>query len=354
MRSALLVVIFSSLCGAQTLSTGTLLRQGDDAEQRGDFASAVGDYQQALKLTPGLLAARINLANALMQLGRLDEARDNYRMALRQDPSDVRIVTLLANCLVVGGHDSDAIRLLAPVEESHPNDLDAVFLLGEALIHQGKLKDGLTRVLKVAEARRDANAWMLAGLTQLQLGDGAAALKSTDNGLRLDATTPGAYTLSGIAKSLVGDSSGAKAAFLEALQADPDDFEANVRLGTILREQGSLPEAEQRLNHALSLNRSSLAARYQFAELEVAEGRRESAAADLESIARTAPKILEVHEQLAALDFRLHRPEDGEREKQIVDHLLAAPQEQDHRLEGAVLISDPTKGSQPGKAIKSE
>jgi tetratricopeptide (TPR) repeat protein len=354
MRTALLVLIFSSLCGAQTLSTRTLLQQGDEAEQRGDFASAVSDYLQALKLTPSLLAARINLANALMQLGRLDEAGDNYRIALRQDPSDVRIITLLANCLVIGGHDSEAIRQLAPSEKSRPDDLDAAFLLGEALIPQGKLKDGLTRILKVAEARRDATAWMLAGLTQLQMGDGPSALKSTDNGLRLNPTTPGAYTLNGIAKSLVGDSAGAKAAFLKALQADPDDFEANVRLGTILREEGSLPAAEQRLNHALSLDRSSLTARYQFAELEVAEGRREAAAVDLESIARTAPKILEVHEQLAALDYRLHRPEDGQREKQIVDHLLAAPQEQDHRLEGAVLISDPTHISPPGEAIKTK
>jgi Flp pilus assembly protein TadD len=182
---------------------------------------------------------------------------------------------------------------------------------------------------------------MLAALTQLQLGDDAATLKSIDSALRVGPDTPGAYTLSGIAKSLAGDTAGAKAAFLKALQADPDDIEANVRLGAILREEGSLPEAEERLNHALSLDRSSLTARYQFAELEVAQGRREAAAADLESIARTAPNILAVHEQLAALDFRMHRPEDGQREKQIVDHLLAAPQEQDHRLEGAVLVSNP-------------
>jgi Flp pilus assembly protein TadD len=277
-----------------------------------------------------------------MQLGRLDEAGENYRLALRQEPSNPHIITLLANCLIVNGRDSEAVRLLAPVEKSHPNDLDAAFLMGEALIHQGQLKEGLRRVEKVAQARNDVNAWMLAGLTQLQLGDGVQAVQSLDRALRLDPTTPGALTLSGVAKSLAGNATGAKAAFLKALAADPNDFEANLRLGAILVKEGALQEAEPRLNRALSLDPSSLTARYQMAQLEVAEGRREAAAADLESIARAAPNILEVHVQLAALDYRLHRPEDGEREKQIVDHLLASPKEQDHRLEGAVLISNPS------------
>jgi Flp pilus assembly protein TadD len=346
MRPAILILLFCSLCGAQTLPARTLLQQGDEAQRRGDLASAVRDYQGALSLSPNLLAARINLAGALMQLGRLDEAGDNYRLALRQKPASVGIIILLGNCLVVGGHDAEAVRLLAPIEKTHPNDLDVAFLQGEALIHQGQLKDGLRRVERVAQARHDVNAWMLAGLTQLYLGDGTAAARSIDQCLRLDPSTPGAYTLSGIAKSLAGDSAGAKAAFLKALQADPNDLEANLRLGTLLRKEGSLPEAEQRLNRALSLDPSSVIGRYQMAQLEVAEGRREAAAADLESIARSAPNIIEVHVQLAALDYRLHRPEAGQRERQIVDHLLAAPQEQDHRLEGAVLVSNPNERSQ--------
>jgi hypothetical protein len=70
-----------------------------------------------------------------------------------------------------------------------------------------------------------------------------------------------------------------------------------------------------------------------MAQVEVAQGRQDAAAADLESITRAAPNILEVHVQLSALYYRLHRPEDGQRERQIVEHLLAAPEEQDHQLE---------------------
>jgi len=344
MRITLLILLFCSVCTAQTLSTRKLFQQAEDAEQRGELASAVSDYQRVLSLEPDLVPARINLAGVLMQLHRLDEACDNYRIALRQDPSDVRITTLLGNCLVISGRNSEAISLLAPAEKSKPENLDAIFVLGEALIHQGELNEGLRRVEKVAQARHDANAWMLAGLTQLQLGDGVRAERSMDEALRLNPTLPGAYTFSAIAKSLAGDSGGAKTAFLKALAADPNDFEANLRLGTILRKEGSLKEAEQPLRRALYLEPSSLAARYQIAKLKAAEGQREEAMADLESIARAAPNILEVHAQLAALDFRLHRPEDAVREKKIVDHLLAVPQEQDHQLEGAVLVSTAAQG----------
>jgi tetratricopeptide (TPR) repeat protein len=132
---------------------------------------------------------------------------------------------------------------------------------------------------------------------------------------------------------LAGDEAGAKAAFLKALKADPNDFDANLRLGTILRIEGSLQEAERLLKRALSIEPSSLHARFQMAQVEVAQGRQDAAAADLESITRAAPNILEVHVQLSALYYRLHRPEDGQRERQIVEHLLAAPEEQDHQLE---------------------
>jgi tetratricopeptide (TPR) repeat protein len=339
MRFAAIVLFFCALIGAQTPSVEELLEQASKAERRGDLASAATAYGHALSIAPSLVPARLNLAGVQMQLGRFDEACENYRAALKQAPSDVRITKLLSNCLVVSGRYAEAVSILTAAEALNPEDLDTAFLLAEALIRQGRLTEGLQLAAKVAHGRNDAAAWMLVGLTQLQMGEGKQAEHSLDQALRVAPGTPGAYTFSGIAKSLNGDSAGAKAAFLKALASDANDFEANVRLGTILRQEGALQEAEQYLDRALSLQTSSLTARYQLAELAVAEGQRERAATELESIERVAPNILEIHEQLAALDYRLHRPEAGKREKELVDHLLAAPQEQDHQLEGAVLVS---------------
>ena len=41
----------------------------------------------------------------------------------------------------------------------------------------------------------------------------------------------------------------------------------------------------------------------------------------LQRVVREAPKFQEAHIRLATMYYRLHRPEDGLREKQIVDRL---------------------------------
>ena len=47
----------------------------------------------------------------------------------------------------------------------------------------------------------------------------------------------------------------------------------------------------------------------------------EAAVKDLEKVVRAEPEWIEPHVELAALYYRLNRPEDGAREKQIVDRL---------------------------------
>jgi len=100
-----------ALLGQDTKSK-TLFDQALAAQKRGDFATAIGDYQQVLKLEPGLVVARTNMAAALLQLGRLDAAADNYRLALKQQPGNPQIPVLLGNCLVLRGSYDEAIQLL--------------------------------------------------------------------------------------------------------------------------------------------------------------------------------------------------------------------------------------------------
>jgi len=143
--------------------------------------------------------------------------------------------------------------------------------------------------------------------------------------------------LSGIAKLRTADEEGAKAAYRKAIDLDPNDFDASLRLGTVLRGEGELVGAKTYLARALQINPSSLMGRYQMALAETAEGDDPQAAIDLEAIIRGAPNLLKPHVQLAAIYYRLHRQEDGLRERGIVDRLLAEPQKQDRQFE-----ADPT------------
>ena len=60
-----------------------------------------------------------------------------------------------------------------------------------------------------------------------------------------------------------------------------------------------------------------------MALVKVAQRRDESAASDLESIAREVPAWLQPHVVLATLYYRLNRPSDGLREREIVARLTA-------------------------------
>jgi Tfp pilus assembly protein PilF len=60
-----------------------------------------------------------------------------------------------------------------------------------------------------------------------------------------------------------------------------------------------------------------------LALVESADSRNDRAVELLERVVREAPKFQEAHIRLATMYYRLHRPEDGRREKQIVDRLAS-------------------------------
>jgi tetratricopeptide (TPR) repeat protein len=125
-----------------------------------------------------------------------------------------------------------------------------------------------------------------------------------------------------------GDPQGAASAFQKALEANPNDFEARLRYGVVLYEQRQLDAARQELDRALAIDPSSLLARYQMARIKRAQGQITSAVEDLERVVRDEPNWIAPHVELSALYYRLNRPEDGARERQIVDRLSTEQRDQ--------------------------
>lgn len=89
-----------------------------------------------------------------------------------------------------------------------------------------------------------------------------------------------------------------------------------------------IDEAKGYLDRALRLKPTDSMARYEGAMLKSTSGDYETAARELEQLAKDDPDWLEPHVELATLYYRLHRPDDGAKERQIVDRLTAKQQEQ--------------------------
>jgi tetratricopeptide (TPR) repeat protein len=82
-----------------------------------------------------------------------------------------------------------------------------------------------------------------------------------------------------------------------------------------------LDDAQREANRVLAQDANSSGARFELAEIEQAEGNLAQAVADLEKAVQLSPQWIQPHVQLSGLYYRLKRPEDGAREKTLVDQL---------------------------------
>jgi tetratricopeptide (TPR) repeat protein len=350
-----------------------LFQQALEAQQRGDYASAVTGYRKLLQLQPGLFPALANLGASLTHLGRFDEAIVEYTAALKQEPqnnalrlnlalayykkgdyanasdhlrplhqeapADARVATLFGDCLSHVNKNEQALAILAPLESSRPEDPDLAFALGNALIRAGKKRDGVERIERAAAALHNPEAYRLAGETWFDLSEFEAARKAVDAALALQPDLPGLYTLDGMILQGLGERPEASVALAKALQAKPDDFRANLYLGAVEFMDRNLKDARRHLDRALTMDPNSALARYELALVERATGQEAEAVKNLEQVVKANPQWLPVHVELAALYYRVHRPEDGLRERRIVDQL--ADEQQKKENPGAALPRAP-------------
>lgn len=338
-----------------------LFQEASEAQQRGDAGLAVSKYQQLIKLHPEITAAHANLGVVLVSLGRYDEAITQYHIALaeapddpalrldlglayykkgdfagaaaqfaalhKDDPSNLRITILLGNCQIQLGLISQALALLQPLEKDNADNLDLEWALGMALIDSGDTREGLERVQKVAEKRQSVEAYQLAANLYLGLTYFDKARRDAEAVIHLNPRLPKAYVVLGMVDDYSGDEKSAEEDFQKALELDPNDLQARVQLGSVFCNERKLDAARQQLNRALAQEPNSDTALYLMGRVERAQGNLQAALKYLESAEQKDPQWLMPHIELTALYYLLKRPDDGAREKTIVDQLRAEARE---------------------------
>jgi tetratricopeptide (TPR) repeat protein len=361
MRAAIIVLgLIATGARAQAPTADDLLRAAIAEQQQGDYQSAIRDYRKALQVRPDMMEAKVNLGAALSRTGQYDEAIAMYESALPSlsykapvllnlglayykkgdfpnahtqfqkvyalQPNNARVAILLGDTDLRLGKHADAVALMQPLDRENANDMDFQFVYGSALVGLGKRREGAERLERVAKSGNRADAYLLAGINRLELDDYALARKDLDEALRLDPKLPNIYTLAGTARDKMGDQASAEPAFREALRLDPESFEANLYLGAMLYKRREIDAAKVYLDHALKLRPNDQLARYESALLKSTAGDYETATRVLEQLSKEDPNWLEPHVQLAALYYKLHRPEDGAREREIVDRITTEQQ----------------------------
>jgi len=124
----------------------------------------------------------------------------------------------------------------------------------------------------------------------------------------------------------MGDTTKAKTAFASELAENQNDFDANLFMGVLLRQDKEFDEAFKYLSRAVHLRPRDQYARYHQAAVYVSVGEPQDAVPLLEGVAREFPDFSEARVLLASVYYRLNRKEDGDREKAAVQKLTAEQQ----------------------------
>lgn len=361
---ALIVLMCVGSVAAQSRSNDAerLLARAVQLHESGDIEGAIREYKAFLTIRPEVMEARSNLGAAFARLGRYEEAIEQYKLALALQPgntqvrfnlgvayyktallsdavqeferiaaadsSNKNVVLLLADCHLQAGDYKKVIKLLEPIRIERRDDLTVAYMLGTAYIRDDQLERGQGLVDLILRNGESAEARLMMGTARLMIRDYPGAVKEFERAIELNPKLPMARSIYGKALLGAGERERAATAFHGELETNPNDFDANIHIGMILKEDQQYDESIKYLTRALSLRPRDLNALYFVANVNLALGRTVEAQRLLEDVVKQAPEFVEAHVSLATVYYRLKRKADGDRERAIILKLNAERQAQ--------------------------
>ncbi len=230
----------------------------------GEYASAIGEFDQATKLAPRWPEAYLGRARAYLALQNYTMALEDLRRALELSPrpSDQekikeemgqleatlkrQHIELLARHLEHAGKMEQAADWVALEREAQAalkldsNNAEAHAWLAVALARNGRHAEALEQSKEAVRLGPDAPlAHWARGVTLTQTGEnGEEALEEFQRTVELDPRSPRGYAYLAMALRQKSDLEGAIRATRKAVELDPDHTQIRFLLANLLHEKG--------------------------------------------------------------------------------------------------------------------
>lgn len=203
-----------------------LVRLGDAARDRRDWAGAASYYRDVLEAVPKHRGVAIQLGHALKEMGDYAAAGRTYRRVLAVTPDDDDLHLQIGHLEKLRGNLRDALQHYELASEINPTNLNAAAELEMLRARLGEEKGQVTDAADILERPDDTPEHSLTNpLTLLVAGDRARD---------------------------IGDWAGAADRYAAYLRQTPLDVAIWVQLGNCLKDSGALVEAEGAYRHALT------------------------------------------------------------------------------------------------------
>ncbi len=245
---------YRKILAAEPRDVNALHLLGVLARQTGQYSAAVELISMAVALNDCVPELHSNLGNALMDLGRTEEAEASYRRALALKPDYAAAHNNLGNVLQGRGEHEAAEACYRRVLALEPSYTETNDNLGVALREQAKSAEAETSCRRALALNPDyAAAYSNLGNALLMQGRSAEAEAACRQALRLDPGYPEGHANLGNALKDQGRLNEAEACYRRALELDPDFAVAHNNLGLLLKDHGRHADAEACYRRAIAL-----------------------------------------------------------------------------------------------------
>jgi len=127
----------------QALPPDMMMGVGDLYSQTGDYDDALKVYLKIIQENPTLPRAHYYAGDALIKLGRPDEAIVQLEQESKLTPDDPNVQYHLAYALLQTSRKDEAVAMLKTITAAHPDHAQAQYQLGKALLDAGQYQEAV-------------------------------------------------------------------------------------------------------------------------------------------------------------------------------------------------------------------
>ena len=223
-------------------------------KNQGKVDEAIRYYGSAVRLRPDLALAHENLGDLFLDRGDLDKAARSYRRILEINPTSAKGYQRLAAVMAKQARFEEAVALYSKALQVDPNDASVHNDLGNTWVSLGRLEKAMEHYRKAAQLGSSrSEPYFNLGNLMVRQGNLQQAIVYYQQALRIDPDNAQAHHNLGRLLAAGGRLDEAVDHFRQAVRVQPNFMAARESLVLALEEQGKKEEASREYAEAMQM-----------------------------------------------------------------------------------------------------